>query len=544
MQVRYDALLQAGAPRWLPVLIMALLVAPAPAAASAPRTRRIRPEGVYRIRVSRPLTRTRRHRAIARRLRSLKARTAIVGGATIEITQAPWQTSVVGIVPINEEEALFLFCGGSLLDTKHVLTAGHCVYDPLNEARIPSSDIFVLAGSSNVSKLEAGEQETKAASVRVHPGYDYAAGAGAADDVAVIEVSEAFTLGPRVEPIGLAAAAPGEGTTAVLTGFGKESPSEGIEGPLHSLGMTVGYSRRCGGEADAVFLCATASAGSGCNGDSGSAFIAGASPREVGVMDTVAIVSGQNCSDGADNGFVNVTAPEIRDFVEGSETPPQAPRGGSGIIVRAVPKVGSTTTCEPGVWSGSPTYTYIFQNAETRQPLQTGSSSTYTIGTGDVGVSIACEVSASNAGGTGVVRTSGLPPVAPISEPPPPPKEQPPSQQITDYAQKAAGAQVEARRIEREREETEAFERARRELEARVRAAQAAKHCVVPSLRGDTLSTAKRALVKAHCQIGKVSRPRHAHGKLVVTRQAQPAGKHEPADSHVAVTLGSPSHHR
>jgi hypothetical protein len=481
---------------------------------------------------------------IAQRLGSLKARAAIVGGSQIEITQAPWQVFVVGVVPINEKEALFLFCGGSLLDTTHVLTAGHCAYDPLNETRIPSSDIFVVAGSSNVSKIEAGEQEAGAMAVRVHPGFDYASGPGAPDDLAVIELSKAFTLGPRIETIGLAVAPPGVGAPVTLTGFGMESPSGSIEGPLHSLTMAVGYSRSCGREADAVFICATAPVGSGCNGDSGSALTAGATRQVVGVMDTVAVISGQPCADGADNGFVNVTAPEIRDFVEGSETPPQAPRGGSGIVVRAVTKVGSTATCEPGSWTGSPTYTYVFQNAETRQPLQTGPSSSYAIGAADVGVSIACEVQASNAGGTGVVRTSGLPAVEPISEPPPPPPPPPPSpppqevlpsQPIAESGQTAA----EAQRIEGERRERETFEHAQHELEARVRSEQAAaRRCVVPSLRGDTLTRAKRALTKAHCQIGSVSRPRHAHGRFIVTHQAQPAGKRESAGSRVDVTLG------
>jgi hypothetical protein len=119
--------------------------------------------------------------------------------------------------------------------------------------------------------------------------------------------------------------------------------------------MTVGFSRQYGGEVDAVFLCASTPTGAGCNGDSGSGLTYGSIPVLVGIMDTGEIVSGEPCSGGSDNGFVNVAAPEIREFIEGSENPPIAPRGG-GVTIHAVPKVGDMATCESGSWSGSPTF--------------------------------------------------------------------------------------------------------------------------------------------------------------------------------------------
>jgi hypothetical protein len=61
--------------------------------------------------------------------------------------------------------------------------------------------------------------------------------------------------------------------------------------------------------------------------------------------------------------------------------------------------------------------------------------------------------------------------------------------------------------------------------------------CVVPSLEGDTLSTAKSALARAHCKLGKVTRSHKRHGTLHVASQRPKKGKRLRAGSAVAVTL-------
>jgi hypothetical protein len=372
----------------------------------------------YRL-LKKPHLRVRGRRVIGGRgERPPSARAAIVGGSQIAITQAPWQVFVVSAIPV-EKGVLLLLCGGAVLDETHVVTAGHCMFDPETGSKVPPADISVMAGTSDFARPEAGEQEVEASAVRVHPNFQYAAGPGAPDDVAVLELAKPLVLSTLVRPLGLvtAGATPGEGTQVNLTGFGLETPNGEPEGPLNSIGMTIGYSRPCGGDADAVFLCASAPGGSGCNGDSGSGLTEGTTPVLVGVMDTVAVSSGESCRAGSENGFVNVAAPEIRDFLEGSETPPLAPRGG-GAIIRAVPEVGHLMTCEPGTWSGSPTFTYAFVNSADGQTLQAGPSSTYPLTAADVGRTIYCQVSASNIGGTGTGRTPALSAIKAPASPP------------------------------------------------------------------------------------------------------------------------------
>ncbi len=66
--------------------------------------------------------------------------------------------------------------------------------------------------------------------------------------------------------------------------------------------------------------------------------------------------------------------------------------------------------------------------------------------------------------------------------------------------------------------------------------------CVVPKLKGKTLSQAKTALSKAHCRLGTVHRPKprkhHKLPKLVVTSSSPGARSSRPNGTKVALTLG------
>ncbi|HXB65910.1 MAG TPA: trypsin-like serine protease [Solirubrobacteraceae bacterium] len=340
----------------------------------------------------------------------LDAHAAIVDGSRVSIEQAPWQVVVIAF--ISETEALL--CGGSILDETEILTAGHCVFNPSSKTRIPPEDIVVGAGTENIEVRP--EQVSLADGLRVHPYYDPSAPLPEADDVAVLQLERSLVFNRNVQAIAPIAAGSllSEGTAVHLTGFGAQHPEEGPNGRLYGLGMTLGSGNECGGEASALFLCASSPDGSLCFGDSGSALtLPGASATLVGVTDTVQVIDGQPCLPGATGGFVDLAAPEIGDFVfEDNESPPRAPRGG-GVAIRGVPVVGQTLNCESGVWSASPTFTYAFIDNGAGTTLQEGSSSAYVLSAADLGRSILCQVFATNAGGTGIERTAALGAVQP-----------------------------------------------------------------------------------------------------------------------------------
>jgi hypothetical protein len=366
-------------------------------------------------------------------LRPDRARAAIVGGSQIAIGQAPWQVVVKAVV-VEGKELVSILCGGSILDPGHILTAAHCVFDEATRQVIPAEDFKVRAGTADLASPGAEEQERVVTDVRPHPYYTYDPGSGQVnpDDVAVLTLQEPLVLGPAATPIPLVAAgsSPSEGTSVNLTGFGEENPATNeLNGRLYSLGMTVGWPRECGGENDAVLICASSPSGTPCNGDSGSGLtIPG--PTLVGVEDDYDLISGKRCAAGAENAFANLAAPEIQDFLDGSEEPPRAPRGGHAVI-REAPINDGVMSCEPGIWNGDPTYTYVFIDSTNGQVLQQGGSTTYAVPAAEVGQEISCEIQASNAGGVGLGRTPGLPataaaPVAPPSQASSAPVPEPP----------------------------------------------------------------------------------------------------------------------
>ncbi len=368
-------------------------------------------------------------RATARASLPDRARPLIVGGGAISIARAPWQVAVQAVISKSEG----LLCGGSIVDESHILTAAHCVFDSKSGLPIPAEDFTVSAGTADLATGEAGEQQVGVTDVRPHPYYTYLPDSGKTnpDDVAVLTLERPLVLGASVAAIPLVAlgASPAEGALANLTGFGEENAtSEELNGRLYSLWMTVGYSRECGGEDDAVILCASSAVGSPCNGDSGSGLTVSAPDSLLaGVEDDYSLVSGERCADSALNSYANLAAPEIQDFVYGNESPPRAPRGG-GAEIRGRTVAGQSLSCAAGSWSEGPHFEYAFLDGQSGQVLQSGSSSTYALTAADVGRTILCEVRAVNAGGTGVGRTPPLSPIlgasAPSSEAPPssPPK--------------------------------------------------------------------------------------------------------------------------
>jgi hypothetical protein len=107
-------------------------------------------------------------------------------------------------------------------------------------------------------------------------------------------------------------------------------------------------------------------------------------------------------------GFADVTAGEIRAFLDGAADIPVAPRqtGPPGLNAVQPPVQGSPLSCEPGGWSGSPGFTYTFQtDTAPAQVLQSGPSAVYVPGGADLGKAIVCVVAAANGGGTASARS-------------------------------------------------------------------------------------------------------------------------------------------
>jgi len=346
----------------------------------------------------------------------------IVGGQEASMAQFPWQVFL-----LREGEGSAAACGGSIISPTKILTAAHCVDHEGSTATYPAADFLVVSGDSNVeaATLPPTAQLKLVASVRAHPYYTPlpATPGGSAvvkDDVAVLTLTTPLTLSPEedAQAIGLAGADPAAGTPLTVSGYGKEEGAESAapNGKLYSTTLAAMSAEACAKELgpvnSAVLLCAVSSNSSTCQGDSGGPLVDGSPSLEVGIVD----IGGKNCPVGGTGGFTNVAAPEVRVFIEGSETPPFAARPTASPELKwagAAPVDFGTLTCEPGAWNGSPALTYTFQ-AETvaEQVLQSGPSNVFSVPSALVGVPIGCIVQASNPGG---VTTDGAGPSPPVA---------------------------------------------------------------------------------------------------------------------------------
>jgi hypothetical protein len=240
--------------------------------------------------------------AHSRRMSSHRARAAIVGGTEVEITSAPWQVVVFG-----ESEGRVELCGGAVLDMNRIVTSAYCAFGPRGTLLSPSA-FFVGAGTSNAFEPTATAEARLVSAVRVHPYFQYELGPGGPDDVAVFSLSSALDTSAAIRSIPLVSTGSSrpEATPVGISGFGERNPLSEDNGQLYSLTLSTLYSRECGGEADALFVCASTPTGSPCGSDIGGGLTSvEQTPTLLGVTDLV------RCGDGSLSGFANIAAPEI-----------------------------------------------------------------------------------------------------------------------------------------------------------------------------------------------------------------------------------------
>jgi len=333
----------------------------------------------------------------------------IYGGSVITAADAPWQVYI--------RTADGYACGGSILDATHVLSAAHCADADGTKAPPPASSFTVLAGFSDVSTwvpgkpAPAGTQVVGVSAFRIHPYYDNAT---KTDDAMLLTLAAPLNLtaSPNVKAIALAPTGTEvAGATALrVTGFG-QSGAGAPDGKLRALGLAALSDDDCRlpPAISSMIICADVGGGqSPCHGDSGGPLtLAAGPPVQVGI---VSYGRSEGCGVGP-SGFTDVATPEVRAWIEGSDTPPRAPRQQAPAVLRGVPVQGSPLSCEPGTWDGAPAYTYTFV-ADGVGALQSGAAPVYTPGPQDLGRTITCVVRAANAGGTSTARTGTAPGIA------------------------------------------------------------------------------------------------------------------------------------
>ncbi|CAF1220301.1 unnamed protein product [Rotaria sordida] len=112
-------------------------------------------------------------------------RQGIVGGTEAQRNSWPW------LVRISENGDHI--CGGTLIDTRHVVTAAHCITIP-----IVTQTYRVHAGSHNINQPASDEQEIVPERIFIHEQYNKAT---LENDIAIIRLSRPVTISDKINII-------------------------------------------------------------------------------------------------------------------------------------------------------------------------------------------------------------------------------------------------------------------------------------------------------------------------------------------------------
>uniref|UniRef100_A0A182QQV0 Phenoloxidase-activating factor 2 n=1 Tax=Anopheles farauti TaxID=69004 RepID=A0A182QQV0_9DIPT len=191
----------------------------------------------------------------------------IVGGHNADPNEWPWIAALFN----NGRQ----FCGGSLIDGIHILTAAHCV------AHMSSYDVARLSvklGDHNIrSNTEVQHVERRVKRLVRHRGFDSRT---LYNDVAVLTMDQAVPFTKQVRPICLPSADNARaysGQTATVIGWGSLRENGPQPAILQEVNLPIWTNNECrvkygpaapGGIIDTM-LCAGQAAKDSCSGDSG-----------------------------------------------------------------------------------------------------------------------------------------------------------------------------------------------------------------------------------------------------------------------------------
>lgn len=134
--------------------------------------------------------------------------TKIVGGQD-SVRHYPYMVSLQ--VTTNSGET-YHNCGASILNSRHVLTAAHCV-DKQN-----ASTMSIVVGTNDLASKEGVRYNAE--SFLMHPNYVELS----TSDIAIIKVADTIVFNDRVNPVELETEYVNAGVRVMLTGWGFRTP--------------------------------------------------------------------------------------------------------------------------------------------------------------------------------------------------------------------------------------------------------------------------------------------------------------------------------
>jgi len=225
----------------------------------------------------------------------------IVGGSAAQLGQFPYQAGLIIILPLWTSA-----CGGSLLNTRKVITAAHCWFDGQYQAR----SFTVVLGSIT---LYSGGVRVSSSNVVMHPNWTPSL---VRNDIAMITLLSAVSTSNNLAPIALPSGNELNnqfaGFTATASGFGYTRDGGSVSPTLNHVNLPVITNAVC---SNSLFwyvqpsnVCTSGAGGRGvCHGDSGGPLVVTSNNRRI-LIGVTSFGHWDGCQSGNPAAFARVTS--------------------------------------------------------------------------------------------------------------------------------------------------------------------------------------------------------------------------------------------
>jgi hypothetical protein len=352
----------------------------------------------------------------------------IYGGTQVAaIADVPFQAALVRKPPFTAANGQF--CGGTIRDEWHVITAAHCVFDNFLTQpgqAIDPADLDVLVGTVDLADEGPPAKREQVSAVSFEP--RYGSTSLYAYDAAVLTLEDPLDLIAGPAKAATLVTTPQWGASHPLMHVSGWGLNDGAHDPdlLREAIVPFRDDASCaddwGSVLDGPVMVCAGDVRDSCDGDSGgplSVDVDAGAPRVLRLAGIVSFGPASGCGNPAVPGVYTEIDGPVRAFVDPATTPTPAPRLTGSAAITGTAQVGDVLTCAPGMWSGSPAFGYSFMRGDTLVRA-TSADPTYTVQPADAAGRISCAVKATNAGGYGFSE-SGLSATVPTPAPTPVP---------------------------------------------------------------------------------------------------------------------------